>query len=343
VKIANPQVPAFLRDPGKCRVVLLYGDDVGMIRERALALTVAVAGAPDDPFRVSELDLDDIERLPDEAASQSLMGGRRVVRVRECADTAGFAKAVKAVLDGRGEALVVMEGAGLAARSKARTMLESAPDGAAIGCYPEEARDLETTIRETLRASGVAVDPDALGWLSRNLGADRAATRAELEKLALYVGPNGRVDLDSAMACVGDLAGLSLDDALFAAVGGDVAGADRALELAMAEGAAPVQVLRAATGLLQRLHRARIEMDGAGMSAQEAVRAMRPPVFFRRAGPMARALGMWRQAGLSAALAGVAEAEKGCKRTGYPDVELCKHAISTIARRAQAAIRSIGR
>ena len=27
----------------------------------------------------------------------------------------------------------------------------------------------------------------------------------------------------------------------------------------------------------------------------------------------------------------------------YPDVELCKHAISTIARRAQAAIRSIGR
>ena len=42
------------------------------------------------------------------------------------------------------------------------------------------------------------------------------------------------------MACVGDLAGLSLDDALFAATEGDVARADRALELAIAEGATPV-------------------------------------------------------------------------------------------------------
>ena len=50
-------------------------------------------------------------------------------------------------------------------------------------------------------------------------------------------GPGGRVDLEAAMACVGDLAGLSLDDALFAATEGDVATADRALELAMAEGA----------------------------------------------------------------------------------------------------------
>ncbi len=105
----------------------------------------------------------------------------------------------------------------------------------------------------------------------------------ELEKLALYVGPGGRVDLDAAMACVGDLAGLSLDDALFAATEGDVALADRALELAMAEGAAPVGVLRAGLMHLQRLHRARLAMDD-GLSAADAAKAARPPVFFRRVG-----------------------------------------------------------
>ena len=102
---------------------------------------------------------------------------------------------------------------------------------------------------------------DALAWLSAQLGADRASTRAEAEKLALYVGPGGRVDLDAAMACVGDLAGLSLDDALFAATEGDVATADRALELAMAEGASPVGVLRAGLMHLQRLHRVRLAVD----------------------------------------------------------------------------------
>ncbi len=94
-------------------------------------------------------------------------------------------------------------------------------------------------------------------------------------------GPGGRVDLDAAMACVGDLAGLSLDDALFAATEGDVARADRALELAIAEGATPVGVLRAGLMHLQRLHRVRLTVDD-GQSAADAVRGARPPVFFRR-------------------------------------------------------------
>ncbi len=88
MKIQPSQVPAFLRDPGKARVVLLYGDDVGMIRERAEGLVRLIAGSLDDPFRVTELPKEEIRRLPDEAAGLSLMGGRRVVRVREATDAA---------------------------------------------------------------------------------------------------------------------------------------------------------------------------------------------------------------------------------------------------------------
>ncbi|HJS87316.1 MAG TPA: DNA polymerase III subunit delta, partial [Acetobacteraceae bacterium] len=83
MKLDSRRIPAFLRDPGNIRVVLLYGEDVGMIRERAEALTRAVAGGLDDPFRVAELARDEVDRLEVEAASLSLTGGRRVVRVRE--------------------------------------------------------------------------------------------------------------------------------------------------------------------------------------------------------------------------------------------------------------------
>ena len=41
--------------PGDCRVVLLYGEDAGMIRERAETLVRTVAGSLDDPFLVAEL------------------------------------------------------------------------------------------------------------------------------------------------------------------------------------------------------------------------------------------------------------------------------------------------
>lgn len=336
MKLTPQRVAAFLRDPGACRVVLLYGDDNGMIRDRAAGLVRLIAGSLDDPFLVADLGREDIRRLADEAASLPLTGGRRVVRLRDATDTA--TDQVAAVLKGSAPALVVLEAPGLPSRSRLRTLLEAAPDGAAIGCYPEEGKALTDTIRAVLGESGVAIDADALAWVSDQLGADRASTRGEAEKLALYASPGGRVDLDMAMACVGDLAGLSLDDALFAATEGDLTRTDRALELAAAEGATPVGTLRAGLMHLQRLHRVRLAVD-EGSSVADAVKAARPPVFFRRIRAFTRAVELWSSAALMGAMAGLAEAERACKRTGAPDDVLSRNAVLTLARRAAAGVR----
>ncbi len=333
MKLDARRVAAFLRDPGTCRVVLLYGEDTGLIRERAQGLIRLVAGSLDDPFRVADLAREDLATLPDEAASLSLTGGRRAVRVREATDAA--TDRVKAVLAGPAPALVVLEAPGLPARSRLRALVEAAADGAAIGCYPDDDRTLTETIRASLSEGGVTVEAEALTWLTGQLGADRAATRQELAKLALYAGPGGRVDLAAAMESIGDMAGLSLEDALFAATAGEVTRADRALELAMAEGGNPVGVLRGTLMHLQRLHRARLAVDG-GQSPAEAARSSRPPVFFRRVDAFARALGRWPEPALRAAMTAVADAERNCKRTGAPDQAICRHTVLTLARQAAA-------
>lgn len=336
MKLSPQRVAAFLRDPGACRVVLLYGEDHGMIRDRAAALVRAVAGSLDDPFLVADLGREDAGRLADEAASLPMTGGRRVVRLREATDAA--TSQVTAILKGAAPALVVLEAPGLATRSRLRALVEGAADAAAIACYPEEGRALADTVRTVLSEAGVGIDADALAWVSGQLGADRASTRGEAEKLALFAGPGGRVDLDAALACIGDLAGLSLDDALFAATMGDVAQADRALELAVAEGGTPVGVLRAALMHLQRLHRVRLAVDD-GLSPADAVKAARPPVFFRRVAAFTRAVELWSSAALTAAMAGLAEAERACKRTGAPDDVLSRNAILALARRSAVARR----
>ncbi|HET7883847.1 MAG TPA: DNA polymerase III subunit delta [Acetobacteraceae bacterium] len=317
-------------------MVLLYGEDHGMIRDRAAALVRAVAGSLDDPFLVADLGREDAGRLADEAASLPMTGGRRVVRLREATDAA--TSQVTAILKGAAPALVVLEAPGLATRSRLRALVEGAADAAAIACYPEEGRALADTVRTVLSEAGVGIDADALAWVSGQLGADRASTRGEAEKLALFAGPGGRVDLDAALACIGDLAGLSLDDALFAATMGDVAQADRALELAVAEGGTPVGVLRAALMHLQRLHRVRLAVDD-GLSPADAVKAARPPVFFRRVAAFTRAVELWSSAALTAAMAGLAEAERACKRTGAPDDVLSRNAILALARRSAVARR----
>lgn len=326
------RVAGFLRDPGACRAVLLYGDDAGLIRARGAALTRAVAGSENDPFRVVDLDREGMARLAAEAAQLSLTGGRRVVRARDVTD--GATDAVRDILAARGgrdAALVVLEAPSLAARSRLRTLLEAAADGAAIGCYPEEGRTLAETLRSTLAAVGVTADTDAQAWLAAHLGGDHAATRSEAEKLALYVGPGGVADLASARACIGDAAGLSLEDALDAACAGEAARADRALDAAFAEGASAVGVVRAALQHLQRLHQAALAMGAQRQSAADAVAGLRPPIFARRMPSVVKALGRFRPAALAAAVQRLDAAERECKRTGAPADAIARQAVIGLA------------
>lgn len=331
MKLDARAAAAALGNPAPWRAVLLHGSDAGLIRARGAMLVRAVLGALDDPFRLAEFDREGFARIPEEMASQALTGGRRVVRVRDADDRA--TPAVQAALDGPGEGLLVLEAGELPPRSRLRALIERAKSAAAIGCYPEEGRALGETIRASLAAHRVTIRAEALEWLTTQLGADRLASEQELEKLALYVGPGGTVDLPDAMACTGDLAGLSLDDALFAATAGRIALAERALETALAEGAAAIGILRAAILHLQRLHRVRAAI-AEGVAETEAIRHLRPPLFARRQGAFSAALRLWPEPALAGALATLFETELACKQTGAPAETLCRNAISALARRA---------
>ena len=177
-------------------------------------------------------------------------------------------------------------------------------------------------------------------WLVRQgegarLFQNRGVLRLQCHPIGLAVGnansanPVGK----AAEQCVGDLAGLSLNDALFAATAGDVAETDRALELAMAEGTAPVGLLRATLTHLQRLQRARAAV-AQGASPNEAAKAARPPVFYRQEPAFVQALRLWPEPALEAAATRVWEAERACKRTGTPAESLCRSVLLGLAQRA---------
>jgi DNA polymerase-3 subunit delta len=304
-----------------------------LIRERAEQLTRAIVGRLEDPFRITELPRWNADVFSDEAGFLSLTGGRRVIRVRDVADAA--TAEIKSFLAGSSQALVVLEGRGLPARSRLRALLEGTPDGAAIACYPPEGRALADRIRTSLSAAGVGISTEALDWLTDHLGADQGVTRHEIDKLALYAGKGGKVELDDARQCVGDASALSLDDAWLAATCGDIAAADRALELSISEGATPIAVLRVGLLHLQRLHRLSLAVE-AGASADEAVQAARPPILFRRVAAVKRALIQWPPRRLEAAQQSLVEAEQACKSTGAPDGVICRHIVLTVAQKARS-------
>ncbi len=57
------------------------------------------------------------------------------------------------------------------------------------------------------------------------------------------------------------------------------------------------------------------------------MRAARPPVFWQRQPAFTRALQLWPVAALEAALEGLNEAERSCRRTGAPAETICRNAL----------------
>ena len=334
MKLPPARVAAFLRRPDPdIRAVLFFGPDGGLVRERAEAIARTVCSDLRDPFRVTDLTAAalaaDPARLADEAAQISLIGGRRVVRVREAGDPLApvCARFLKAPA---GDALVVVEAGDLPGRSALRRVFDEAPQAAAIGCYPDSARDLAAVVREACAAHRIAIGRDALDFLVGQLGGDRLLTRAELEKLTLFVGDGGRVELDDVRAAVADSAALSLDDALLAAAEGDAAALDRALARVFQEGESPVTVIRALLRHLQRLHQLAVRV-ASGAAIEEAIRTARPPIFFKEQDSYRRQLQRWNEARLRGALDRAADAEFRMKLTGSPAITICREALFAVA------------
>jgi DNA polymerase-3 subunit delta len=334
MKLSGGKIEGFLARPDPAvKAALIYGPDGGLVRERAERLVAAVAGSLKDPFLVAELSGADVTRQPallwDEAAALAMVGGRRAVRVRDAGDA--VAGALQPVLeDAPADALIVVEAGELTGRSALRKLCEASAKAAAIPCYLPDADSIAALARDLLGAAGVSLTADAERYAAERLTADRQLARRELEKLAAYAGEERTLDLEAVAACLGDSAERSLDDLVLAMADGDLPATDAALSRLAAAGTSFVAVLRAAQRHMTRLHQAASWID-TGLTAEDSIKRLRPPVFFKQQPSFRRQLGLWPRAALDRALDRLLEAEVAGKSTGRPADLVAAAAVTELA------------
>ncbi|MBX3596559.1 MAG: DNA polymerase III subunit delta [Rhizobiaceae bacterium] len=301
------EVEGWLARPESNRsIILLYGPDHGLVSERA-ARFVKSTGLPlDDPFTVVRLDASEADeqgKLHDEANTVSMFADKRLLWVRNAQGQRALAEEVKALCaEPPAETIIVIEAGDLKKGAPLRTAVEASASAMALPCYADAERDLDMLIDQTLNASGLSISLEARTALRRNLGGDRLATRAELDKLALYAHGKQRIELSDVLDLTGDVAELSLDDAVDAVLDGRLEAFDMLFQRYTRAGSAAFLIANAMMRQLQALRVLRAELDIGKRSATEIVASARPPVFFSRKRIVENAVRKWSLQAIDRAL-----------------------------------------
>ena len=340
----RPDIERFLGRPDPdVRVAVIYGRDGGVVRERADALASRCTDRPDDPFDavlINEADLDaEPGRLEDELMAYSLMGGRRLVRLRlgdkPAADRAIADAAVKHAAGAfNPDAFFLVEAGALGNDSALRNAVRKAQCAVLIPCYEDEPGDLARMTREALAADKVALTSEALELFVSRLPHERGVARREIERLALYLGPgSGRVagpaDLEPFLGVEPES---SLGDAALDAFGGRLGAAHAGLRRAAQEGEAGPAAVRAMGMHLSRLRRVVI-LHNSGAGLAEATKSA--GVFWKNEREFLRQARTWSLAELDRLQPEVLAADQACKQTGSPDRLIAERLALTVAGRAR--------
>ncbi len=340
------EVERFLAHPAVgVRAAVIWGRDRGGVRERGEVLASRMVDRVDDPFDVALLtdaDLDNDEaRLADELSALSMLGGRRLVRLRLSTEKASTdraaAEALKAHAGGRynPDAFFLIEAGALERGSALRKAAEAEKTAAvSIPVYEDEKGDVARIVREALAADRVGLTTEALELFVGRLPKERGVARQEIERLILYLGPGsgttaGAADLAPYLGVEPEA---SLADAAYDAFGGRPVQAHASLRRARSEGESGPAIVRALSIHLNRLRRAGI-LVGAGAGAQEA--AKQSGVFWKQEREFVRQLSSWRSVELDQLQPEVLDADRACKSAGSPDGLIAERLALTIAARAR--------
>jgi DNA polymerase-3 subunit delta len=333
VALKSSEVESFIARPDPARaVVLVFGPDAGLVSERADAIVRASVDDMADPFALVRLDGDalasDPARLIDEATTVPLFGGRRVIRVR--AGGRNFVPAVEVLLAAPlRDCRVVIEAGDLRKNAPLRAAVERAKSAVAIPCYADGEREIARLVDDEVRNAKLTLAPDAREMLVPLLGGDRRASRAELQKLILYVQGKDRIEVEDIVAVVADASAQELDALVDAAFSGEKEETERELGKAEIAHIHAVAIVGAALRHCERLHALGLDVE-AGSSVSAIVERPQSGIHFRRKDAFGKALRIWTTERLTKVLAMLGEASL--------DARVHSDLSDTIARRALMAI-----
>ena len=307
------QTAAFIKTPpDDLAAVLFHGSDHGLVSERSAALARVLASQDNLPGEILKIDETELDEHPGlleiELQTQPMFSGRRIVRaIAGGRISTQLLKLIPTSVSFEG--LLIVEAGNLKVDDSLRMLFESRALCYAVACYPDSTTDIDNLISEVLASFKLAIDCDARDLLQSRLGADRALSRSEIEKLALYCLDRSPIAFKDVDTIVSDAAGFAIECIAEAVADGRMKSAITDFARALASGENAQRIIAVLQRYFLKLHRFRSEVD-AGQRLDDALKFVRPPLFLRQKDIFARQVRRWSRDRLDQALHRIAEAAK---------------------------------
>lgn len=328
------QIDKYLKKSDEAvKCVIIYGSNEGLVGEYVKKFTQTVCTDLYDPFRVVYLNGADVTADPGvmfaEYTSQSLMGGRRAIIIRDADNN--LTKHLKALLESTAsDTLIIIASGSLNKKSSLVVLGEGREDIAVIACYEDRDEDIFATARNKFVESGITINSEALQLLCARLSNDRRTNIGEIDKLITYIGDKKNVTSEDVRAVIADQSMSSGDDVCYYTAGGNSEKAQASLRKLLNEGEEPISIIRSLTYHFNKILACLAIME-KGEPADKALYKLTPRIIFFRESSFKRQLSIWNKDRVFSVLELLYKAERDCKTTNMPFTEILSYTVMQIS------------
>ena len=288
MKISNYQIEPYIQRIAQEKIAgcLLFGPEAALVNYRFNLIAKKIAPNLSDPFLVANISkeklVEDKAILADEFFSYSMLGGRKLILIRDCDAQAGAA--LKMLFSDqdfakKSDNFILIQGGDLDKSSPLRKICEENSYFAAIACYEDDERVIKKFIADELLRHKVKFNLDVTLILFEKFGKNRQIILAELEKILVFLGEEKNLTVELVKKLSASEAEISANEFVenFAAQRFDLA--LLTAEKLFRDGFEAITLVRFLSNFLQKLYQARMGIDSAGISFDEAVKNQR--LFFK--------------------------------------------------------------
>ena len=282
MKISSYQVENYIKKIADEKIsgCLLYGPEPTITRFRFEVIAKKIVNDLADPFLVSQLSSEKIKEdkaiLTDEFYSIAMLGGRRLIMIKDC--DAHTVQALKILLSDpqygrKSENFILIQGGDMDKSSALRKLVEESQFLMAIPCYEEDATSLRKSVSELFVENDIIVEGEIINLIVKNFGKDRNLIVNEVSKIKNYLGDEKKLSLEIFKKITSSNQDENLQDFAVQFASKNYEWCFLRAEKAFEGGNESILLVRNLINYFSKLYNAKVSIENSGKSIEEAVKS----------------------------------------------------------------------